>query len=179
MSSVAASRPSASDYAPSFGRYINLVPEGDILAILETQLGDVLHITASIPESKAGFRYAPEKWSIREALGHTTDTERIFAYRALRFARNDQTPAASFAENEYVQNAIFDQFPLKDLAAEFQHVRQSTLDLFRHLPEEAWLRRGVASNNEISVQALAYLIAGHVQHHLNILRTSYLGSPAY
>jgi hypothetical protein len=129
---------------------------------------------ADIPESNAGFRYAPDKWSIKEVVGHVADAERIFAYRALRFARNDKSPLVGFEQDDYILNASFDDYPLADLASEFHSIRQATIFLFKHLSEGAWLRKGVANQGEASVRALAYMIAGHELHHMEILRTRYL-----
>jgi hypothetical protein len=167
-------KPDETEYLPYYGKYISLVPEGNILTILSKQIDETLALLQTIPESLANFRYAPDKWSIRQLVGHAIDTERIFAYRALCFARNDKTPLPGFAENDYINNASFDDYPLTELAAEFESVRRSNLFLFKHLDEEAWLRRGKASDAEVSVRALAYIIAGHELHHRNILIDRYL-----
>jgi uncharacterized damage-inducible protein DinB len=169
-------KPDETEYLPYYGKYISLVPEGHILALLSSQLDETLALLASIPESQAGFRYAPDKWSIRELVGHVIDSERIFAYRALRFARNDLTPLSGYEQDDYITNASFDHYPLSELAEEFASVRRSTLFMLKHLDEEAWTRRGVASENEVSVRALAYIIAGHELHHRGILRDRYLRS---
>jgi len=171
-------KPEAGEYVPYYDRYISLVPAGDILEVLRGEGEKALALWRSVPESEAGFRYAPDKWSLRQVAGHVIDAERIFSYRALTFARNDQTPLPGFDENPYVENAAFDDVPFADLAAEFEHVRHATLLLFQHLAPEAWTRRGTASNNPVSVRALAYLIAGHELHHRAILRDRYLHRPA-
>ena len=174
MTNIIIERPSETEYLPYYGKYISLVPDGRLLAILSKQLDETLALLQTVPESLASFRYAPEKWSIRELVGHVIDGERIFAYRALRFARNDQTALAGFSENDYIDNASFDNYPLGDLAAEFESVRKSTLFLFKHFDQEAWTRTGTASDAEVSVRALAYIIAGHELHHRNILIDRYL-----
>jgi hypothetical protein len=174
MMSFNAAKPAQTDYAPYYGRYVSLVPEGDIVATLSRQLDDTLAILGGISEAQAGHRYAPDKWSVKELVGHMIDTERIFSYRALRFARNDKTPLSGFEQDGYITNASFDAYPLSELATEFEHVRRSTLFLFKHLDEEAWERRGTASESEVSVRALAHIIAGHELHHMQILRTRYL-----
>lgn len=166
--------PSATEYAARYGKYVSLVPPGDILDTLKQQLGDTLALLRSIPETQGGARYAPGKWSIKELVGHITDTERIFGYRALRFARNDQTALPGFEQNDYVNSAAFDECSLTDLAAEFGFIRQSNISLFRQLKPEAWERTGIASESLVSVRALAYIIAGHEIHHTNILRADYL-----
>jgi hypothetical protein len=167
-------RPDQTEYLPYYERYISLVPDGDLLATLSKQIDDTTTLLGDIPESKGGYRYAPGKWSIKEVIGHVTDTERIFAYRALRFARNDKNPLVGYEQDDYILNASFDDYPLADLVSEFHSVRQATIFLFKHLSEEAWMRKGVAKQGEASVRALAYIIAGHELHHMEILRSRYL-----
>ncbi|HKP86408.1 MAG TPA: DinB family protein [Blastocatellia bacterium] len=174
MSSSLITRPSDAEYAPYYGRYIGLVPEGDIIRTLGQQLEDTLSLLGGVSESQAGHRYAPDKWSIKEVVGHVIDTERIFAYRALRFARNDKAPIEGFDQDEFARNGMFDERKLADLAEEFEHVRRANLLLFRSLSEETLGRRGVASENEVSVRALLYIIAGHERHHIEVLKTRYL-----
>lgn len=178
MTDLTIDKPDKTEYLPYYDRYISLVPEGDILALLSKQCEATMALLKSIPESQANFRYAPDKWSIKELVGHVIDTERIFAYRALRFARDDKTPLSGFEQDDYIRSASFDDCPLGELSSEFESVRQSNLFLFRHLNGEAWLRRGVASESEVSVRALAYIIAGHELHHREILRSRYLQSMA-
>ena len=174
MKSFNVGKPEETEYLPYYGGYISLVQDGDILSALGNQLQETLALLQSIPEERAGFRYAPGKWSIKELVGHVIDGERVFAYRALRFARNDQTPVPGYEQDDYIREASFDDRTLADLAAEFSSVRQSSLFLFKHLSEEAWTRRGTANDSEVSVRALAYIIAGHELHHREILRTKYL-----
>lgn len=166
--------PEKTEYVPYYERYIKLVPQGDILKTLAEQLDSSLSLLQSISESKADWRYAPDKWSIKELVGHIIDTERIFAYRALRFARNDQTPLPGYEQDDYVRHAGFDACPLEELAREFEFVRRANLYMFRHLDRAAWQRRGIANDGELSVRALAYILAGHELHHMGILRTRYL-----
>lgn len=167
-------RPDETEYVSHFGRYVSLVPEGDILTILARQNEGTLTLLRGLSESQGGFRYAPGKWSIKELVAHLSDAERIFAERALRFARADQTPLPGFEENDYVRHGSFDSLPLTDIVTGFENVRRSTLSLFRLMSKEATTRRGKANNAEISVRALAYVIAGHELHHMHILRTRYL-----
>lgn len=167
-------RPDTTEYQPYYDRYVSLVPEGDILRVLAEQFEETTRLLNSIPESQGVVRYAPDKWSIKQLVGHLIDCERIFAYRALRFARNDKTPLSGFEQDDYVSNASFDDCRLTDLASEFSAVRQSTIFLFEHLDAKAWLRRGLANDSEASVRALAHIIAGHELHHREILRTRYL-----
>lgn len=177
METLAATRPEADEYSPYYGKYIELVPTADVTTTLSRQLEETLLLLRSIPEERAGHRYAPDKWSIKELVGHLIDGERIFAYRALRFARGDETPLPGFDQDDYVKGANFDRRPLSELAEELAHVRQSTLSLLRSLDGEGWLRRGKANDQEVSVRALAYIMAGHETHHMRILRERYLQQP--
>jgi DinB superfamily len=166
--------PDASEYAPYYGRYITLVGGHDVVAALEDQPRDTLALLSTLSEEQGDYRYAPDKWSIKEMLGHLIDTERVFAYRALCFARNDRTPLASFEQDDYVRAGGFDDRRLADLIEEFICVRRASVCLFRPLSAEVWTRRGVASGNPVSVRALAYIIAGHELHHRRVLREKYL-----
>ena len=167
-------RPDASEYLAYYGRYIDQVPDGDLLQTLRTQLDQTLALVRGVDESSGGHRYAPGKWSIRGVLAHVIDAERIFAYRALRIARGDATPLASFDENAYAEAANADARTLADLAEELEHVRLGNLALLRSLDDEALARRGTASGAEVSVRALAWIIAGHERHHVALLRERYL-----
>lgn len=167
-------RPADDEYLPYYGRYIQRVPDGDVLATLSQQIGETLALLRGLPESVASYRYAPDKWSVNELVGHVIDSEKIFAYRALRFARADTTPLPGYEQDDYVRNSTFNSYPLSELASELEVVRKSTINFFRHIDEDAWARRGTANNAEVSVRALAYIIAGHELHHREILRTRYL-----
>ena len=162
--------PAADEYGHHHARYITLVPPGDILVTLAGQIEETLAILRGVPEAEAVRRHPPYQWSLKEVIGHVTDTERIFAYRALRFARKDPTPLPAFEQNDYVASAHFDTRPLAALLAEFVAVRQATLALFRGLDADAWLRRGIASGTSVSVRAIAHIIAGHERHHAAVLR---------
>jgi hypothetical protein len=167
-------RPEAGEYAPSFAGYVARVAEDeDVVAVLATQLDQALALLGRIPEARGDYRYAPGKWSVKEIVGHLSDTERVFAYRALRIGRGDSTPLASFEDQAYVGASRAGDRALADLAAEWADVRRATLALFRSLPAEAWQSRGTASDQPISVRALAYIIAGHVRHHLQVLEERY------
>jgi hypothetical protein len=166
--------PEASEYAPYYGRYIALVGGPDAIAALEDQPRDTLALLSTLTEEQGDYRYAPDKWSIKEMLGHVVDTERVFSYRALRFARNDATPLASFEQDGYVRAGDFGGRRMSDLIEEFIAVRRATVWLFRTLSPEAWMRRGVASGNPVSVRALAYIAAGHELHHRAVLKDKYL-----
>jgi uncharacterized damage-inducible protein DinB len=170
---VTKNRPAPGDYAPYAEQYVVLVTGGDILEALKTQLKQTTTLFSGRSERDGNFRYAPGKWTVKEVVGHVADTERVFAYRALRFARGDQTPLAGFEQEDYVRAASFGARKLADLVEEYADVRQASLALFSSLDEEAWLRHGVASENRVTVLALAYLIAGHELHHRKILEERY------
>ena len=174
MSAASTIRPTSGEYPPYTINYISLVPDGDIVATLAKQLDDTLALIGSISESRGDFRYEEGKWSIKEVIGHLIDCERIFAYRALRFARGDETPLSGFEQDDYVRNGGFGKRTLSDLANEYEHVRQSTIALFSNLDDEAWVRIGSSNNNPASVRALAFMVAGHERHHIEILRSRYL-----
>jgi len=167
-------RPAEHEYSPYYADYIARVPDGDLCATLAAQLTDTLALVRAIPEARGTYRYAPGKWSIKEVLGHVTDTERIMSYRALRIARGDTTPLPGFEQDDYVLAGGFDRRTLQDLSDELAAVRQATLHLFRHLDPPALARRGSASDKPVSVRALAYIIAGHERHHVAILTAKYL-----
>jgi len=174
MSATAPARPEKNEYAPYYDRYVSLVPDGEVVETLERQSEDTLALLRGVGEERAGHRYEPGKWSIKEVVGHMIDTERIFAYRALAIARGEQQSLPGMDQNEYMADANFDARTLADLAEEFSHVRCANVLMLRGLSEDAWSRRGVASDNEVTVRAIAYIIAGHEAHHVQILRTRYL-----
>ena len=173
MASSLRIRPQSSEYAPFYHGYVASVPEGDVVALLRQSGRELLDTIASIHEDRGGFRYGEGKWSIREVLGHIIDAERIFTYRALRMARGDTTPLASFDENAYVKTAGSDARTLANLAREFGALRESTVQLCESFPDDAWGRSGVASGKSISVRALVYITTGHAMHHLKVLRERY------
>jgi DinB superfamily len=170
-------RPASSEYAPAHAAYVDLVSEDDIVSVLEEQLGAVEALLGPLPEEEGNVRHAPYTWSIKDVVGHLIDCERVFGYRTLRFARGDATPLAGFDENLYAPAAESDRCRLGELLAEFESLRRSHIWFFQHLPEAAWTRTGVANGNTVSVRALAYIMAGHVRHHLAILRRR-LSAPA-
>ena len=173
MAATAISRPAPEEFAPYYGRYISLVPDSEILALLSQQANETLNLLKSRTESDGNFRYAPDKWTVKEMLGHLTDSERVFAYRALRIARGDQTPMEGFEQDDWVRDGLFDHRSLADLMEEFRSVRAATLSLFQNFSDEAWTRTGTANKNTVSVRALAYIIAGHELHHRRILQEKY------
>jgi len=166
-------RPDANEYAPYYGRYISLVVGNDILEILDEQRRQMVLLLSGRDQADGDFRYVPEKWRAKEVLGHVCDTERIFAYRALRISRGDQTPIEGFEQDDYVKNGPFGARSLADAIEDYIAVRRATISLFRNLDEAAWSRRGIANKNEINVRSIAYLIAGHELHHRRILEDKY------
>jgi hypothetical protein len=167
-------KPAKSEFLPYYERYVALVPDGDVVSTLVNQMIETQALLRALPASVATYRYAPDKWSVNEVVGHMIDSERMFSGRALRFARNDATPIPGFDQDAYVRGATFDAYPLSALATELEAVRQGTIFMFRHLDEQAWTRRGIANDSEVSVRALAYIIAGHELHHRDVLSTRYL-----
>lgn len=172
-------RPQKGDYADYYGKYIALVPSGDFQEFLEKQREGLLGLLSPLSEEQAEFRYAQGKWSIKEVVGHINDAERIFAYRLLRIARGDRTPLASFEQEPYIHTGKFSARKLKDLLDEFAAIREATIALVRSLDDAAWQRRGMASQNEITATALAFIIAGHVRHHHMLIEERYLSARAH
>jgi uncharacterized damage-inducible protein DinB len=166
-------RPETTEYADYYANYISKVPGSDVLSVLESQRLQMLQLFAGRSERDGSFRYAPGKWTVKEVLGHITDTERIFAYRALRMARADQTPLPGFEQDDYVRSGAFGDRTLAGLAEEFGAVRTASISLLRSFNEEAWSRRGIASQKEVTVRALGFMIAGHQIHHRIILEERY------
>jgi hypothetical protein len=166
-------RPGADEHIPYFGKYITLVPGDDAWPALEFQVDETLRLLRPLDERTALHRYEPGKWSVKEVVGHITDVERVFAYRALRFGRGDFTPLPGFDENAWVPVGGFDQRPLIELIDELRTVRASTLALLRGFDAEALARGGAANEAHVSVRALAWIIAGHERHHRQLLRDRY------
>ncbi|HEY2294051.1 MAG TPA: DinB family protein [Thermoanaerobaculia bacterium] len=171
-------RPEPQEAAQYYFRYIDQVQSEDVLGTLEAQLDEMLALLGGITEERSLHRYGPDKWSIREALNHVTDTERVFVFRALWFARGFDTPLPGFDQNVAAPMARADEISWARHVEEFRSVRLATLTLFRNLPAEAWMRSGIASDNPVTVRALAYITAGHVAHHAALLRERYLSKPA-
>jgi hypothetical protein len=171
VSEFIAGRPDPTEYAAAYRGYIDLVPEADVVRVLDVQAGEPPALLGGASEEVAETRHPPYTWSLKEVVGHLTDCERIFGIRALRFARADSAPLPGFDEGLYVRSGNFDASPLGELLDEWSAVRRSHLHLFRRLDPAAWDRRGIANANEVSVRALAYIIAGHTRHHLAIVRS--------
>lgn len=167
-------RPKADEHLAYYSKYIDRVPDGDIVQILERQLPETSAFLRGIPESRVDYRYAPGKWNIRQIVGHLSDGERVFQYRAWRFSRADETPVPGFEENHYVDNAPFEKVSMSDLVDEFQQLRSASIHLLKNMDETAMSRSGVANGAGVTVRAIAWIMAGHVDHHMQILRDRYL-----
>ena len=175
MASLISTRPGSDEYAPYYAGYVAAVPDGgDLVTLLERQGAETVALLRSLSEEQGAHRYAPDKWSIKEMIGHVIDAERVFTYRALRIARGDRTPLPGFDQDAWVRGSNAASRSLADLAAELVALRASTVALFRRVDDEAVARRGVASNFEVTARALAWIVAGHEAHHVRVLRERYL-----
>jgi hypothetical protein len=166
--------PERDEAAPYYFRYIDLIDDDNILQVLSTQMEEALSLFSGISEEKSLQRYQPEKWSLRQLLGHINDAERVFTFRALSFARGDAGPLPGFDQDPWVSAAQAEAHTWASHVEDFQAVRLSTITMLRNFPAEAWQKRGVASDNSITVRALAFIMAGHVAHHLAVMKEKYL-----
>ena len=167
-------RPTQNEAAPYYFGYINRIASDDVITVLQTQLDETLALLRSVSEERSRYRYAPDKWSIRQMWNHVNDAERVFVHRALWFARGFDSPLPSFEQDIGVAAGKADDFPWASHVEEFRQIRQATISFFRNLPDEAWMRSGVASDNRFTVRACAYIVAGHVAHHAAVLREKYV-----
>lgn len=167
-------KPLPNEHPTYYKRYIDLISSDDILKVLDEQIIHLQELISKISQEKENFRYAEGKWTPKEVLGHILDTERIMAYRALRFARKDKTPLAGFDENNYVEHADFNEIKIHDLAHSFSLIRKSNIELFKYFDEETLNEMGNANGNEVSVRSILFMIAGHTVHHINVIKTKYL-----
>jgi hypothetical protein len=166
-------RPGDNEYATHFKTYVDLVPEADVMPALQEQLHVIDSLPSRVGASREEFAYAPGKWSIRQVLGHVNDAERVFAFRALTFSRFDPNPLPGFDENGYVDHGHFGATSLRLLADEFLCLRRANIEMLRRLDAAQWTAEGTANAKPITVRALAYVMAGHVRHHLGLLRDRY------
>lgn len=166
-------RPSVSEYAPFYAGYIALAPAGDIVDALARQQPQLGELAAGLTPEREQFRYEPGKWSVREVFGHLNDAERVFGYRAFCIGRGDATPLPGFDENQYVAASGYDSCPLRELAAEFALLRGANLVSLRRFDDDDWRNQGIANGVPVSVRALAFIMAGHFNHHLAVLREKY------
>src|SRR6185436_4599773 len=166
-------RPLETEYAPYYGSYIDQVSESDILPVLRSQIDELDVLLDRVTPEHETYRYAEGKWSIREIVGHLIDGERVFGYRALCIARGDMRSLPGFDQDEYMADAPYDRIDLEDLLSEFRLVRLSNIAMFRNFDEAAWARMGTANSAPITVRALAFIMAGHLRHHMGVLRERY------
>ena len=167
-------RPMESEYAPDFQSYIDQVSESDILPVLRSQMDELDVLLERVEPHRETFRYGEGKWSIREIVGHLIDGERVFGYRAFCMARGEQQNLPGFDQDDYMLTSHYDKIELEDLVSELRLIRLGNIAMFRTLDEEAWSRVGIANSNSVSVRAIAFIMAGHVRHHMNVLRERYL-----
>jgi hypothetical protein len=169
-------RPTESEYAPDYQGYIDQVSESDILPVLRAQMDELDVLLERVEPHQETFRYAEGKWSIREIVGHLIDGERVFGYRAFCIGRGEQQNLPGFDQDDYMLTSHYDQIELEDLVSELRLIRLGNIAMFRIFDEESWNRVGTANGNEITARAIAFIIAGHLRHHMNVLRERYLKS---
>jgi len=174
MTSLPSGRPEPGEYHADYELYVSLVPHSNIVTSLMVQLDDTMNLLHTISANQSSFRYAPGKWSIREVLGHIIDAERVFTYRALRFARADQTPLAGFDQDEWMKYCNADSRTWGSLKEEYELVRRATIALFSSFEAQTWLRRGMAWDRSFTVRGMGFITAGHELHHVSIIRSRYL-----
>jgi hypothetical protein len=167
-------RPDKTEYAEFYKNYIARVPEVPILDFLSKQIGDYRQLLVGVSEDAAGAAPAPGKWSIKQVLGHLCDTERVITYRALRFARGDAGELRGFEQDDYVREAQSDSRTVDDLLTELESIRKATIALLGSLPSQAQTRSGIANGNPVTVRAMAFIAAGHAQHHFDALKAGFM-----
>ena len=168
-------RPGAGDYVPAFAEYVTEVGEGeDVMGLLGAQLAEIGRLDR-LPAARGDYRYAPDKWSVKDVIGHLADTERVFAFRALWIARGEPAPQPGYDDQAWVGRTGAEGRKLAEMVEDWTHVRRATLSLFHPLAPDAWARQGTAGDGPITIRALAYVIAGHTRHHLRVLEARYLG----
>lgn len=170
-----AGKPQTNEYAPYYQRYVDLAPDDDIVGALDAQARETATLLAGLNDEQASFRYAPDKWSVKQIVGHMIDGERIFAFRALAIARGETQALPGFDQDPYVVNGGADERSIADLTEELATVRKGNVMMMRGFSADAWQRAGTASDNRVSARAIAYIMLGHERHHLRVLRERYLG----
>ena len=167
-------RPEKSEYDPYYERYISLIIDNDIVPVLAGQVTELQDLFTALPEEKGTYAYETGKWTIKEVLSHLIDGERIFAYRVFRIARGDKTPIEGFEQDGYIENSHANERTFAELLDEFNLLRRANVLFFKNLDRDDWVRIGTANDVEISVRAIAFVMAGHIRHHITILRSRYL-----
>ena len=174
MKPVTIEKPAAGEYNEYYETYVSLMDAGDLLGTLEEQIRETRDLLAGFPEERGSHSYADGKWTIKEVVSHLLDGERIFAYRLLRISRGDETPMEGFEQDSYIENSHANERTFNDLICEFSDLRAANLRLMRNFSGADWERMGTASGSPVSVRALAFIMAGHIRHHQNILKERYL-----
>ena len=169
-------RPTEKEYAPYYQKYISLIPNGDILQLMEKQNEQFCEFLAQFDEERANYRYAKGKWSIKEVIGHLIDVELVFMYRAWRFSRNDKASLHGFEQDEFIANSDFSKMTLSELVEQFYHMRKAAIPMFSSFSDEMWRRKGTANDSTFTVRAIAYIMVGHVIHHMRIIHQKYMKS---
>ncbi|MBT2690213.1 DinB family protein [Bacillus sp. ISL-47] len=172
-------KPEANEYAPYYEAYVHSVPDGDLLEILDKQVKETVNLLKNLNEDQASFRYAQGKWTIKEVIGHVTDTERIMGYRLLCISRGETAMLPGYDDNQYVKEGNFNRFNVKELLEQLSIVRQNTLGLLKSLDDESLMQRGNANGTEVTARAIAYIIAGHELHHRNLIKERYMKAEGY
>ena len=167
-------RPARSEYEPYYGRYIDIVPEGNVVDLLAAQRDKILRLGRTLTEDQGNYRYAPGKWSLKEVLGHVMDAERVFVFRALAFSRNDPQEIPGMEQDDYARAANYGDRPLREILEEYNALRDSTVHFFRSLSDDMLTRTGIASGFRFSVRSILFIVAGHELHHFRIIREKYL-----
>jgi hypothetical protein len=167
-------RPSTEEYMAYYEQYVSLVGESPLIESLAKQLTSTTELLSDIPEQQSNYLYAEGKWTLKEVIGHISDTERVMSYRLLRIARGDKTPLPGYDQDEFMNGSSFQDWTLSQIIEDYISVRKSTITLLRGISDEAWQRMGTANGADISARALAYIIAGHELHHWNVIHNKYL-----
>ena len=167
-------RPAKNEYASYYQKYVSLIPNGDILKLMEKQNEQFCEFLAQINEEKANYRYAKDKWSIKEVIGHLIDVELVFMYRALRFSRNDKVALHGFDQDAFIANGDFSKLTLSDLVEQFYHIRKAAIPMFSAFTDKMWGRKGKVDKNSFTVRAIAYIMVGHVIHHMRVIHQKYM-----
>lgn len=168
------SRPNESEYAPYYQQYIDYVNESEILPVLRAQMDDLDVLLDRVPDERETHRYAEGKWSIREMIGHLIDGERVFGYRAFCIARGETQNLPGYEQDDYLRTAPYNHITLEDLLSELRLIRLGNIAMFRTLDAQSWERVGTANGNQVTARALAFIMAGHIRHHMKVLRERYL-----
>jgi hypothetical protein len=168
------SKPDLSEHAPHFSKYIDMIGEENVITFLAEQKNDLIKLIKSISEEKGNYKYAPEKWTIKEVIGHIIDSDRVYGFRALYFARGGTSALPGYDQDVWAKEGAYNSLSLDELIADFELAREANISLFKRLSVKDCVKTGIANNNRMSVRAIAYIIGGHTAHHVNVIREMYL-----